>query len=92
MLGKENKREKYTVSKHTKKLQQLKWCGTGIRNIKKFNATEYRIWKQVFIGILHMRSIVFQVTGERMVYRINNSGQHVTVSKKKKKLDPSHHI
>lgn len=27
-------------SKHTQKLQQLKWCGTGTRNIKKFNATE----------------------------------------------------
>lgn len=32
-------KQKYTVSKHIQR-QQLKWCSTGTRNIKKFNATE----------------------------------------------------
>lgn len=36
-------------------------------------------------GSMTMSRIVFQVTGERMAYRINNSRQHVTLCKKKKK-------
>ena len=39
----------------------------------------------IFMGLLNMRRVVFQVIGEKMAYRINNSGQHVTLCQKKKK-------